>query len=188
MKTLIVVAVCVAVALGQTRIESKLNSRNLPANVGKDSPSACVSISEGKVFQVGQTWALPVCGKSTCFKEGDKLFEKVEDCGPLPKQSPGCKVVNEADKNKPYPACCPVYECQPGSTLQYPTEEEVKAAAQSTTRDTQGASGGQAPPASQGSPSPHSAPDAHATQAAETPRPTTTAGPGTPTTPGAKRS
>ncbi|XP_064117661.1 uncharacterized protein LOC135223082 [Macrobrachium nipponense] len=199
MKTLIVAAVCVAVALGQSRIQSKLSTRNVPANVGKDNPNACLSVTEGKAFQVGQTWALPICGKSTCFKDGDKLSEKVEDCGPLPKQSPGCKIVNEADKNKPYPTCCPVYECQPGSALQYPTEAEIKAAADRAAQaapppTTQGAPGaqstpaapgGQAPPVTQAAPSPHSAPGAHASQAAQTPQPTTS-GPGTSTTPGGR--
>ncbi|XP_066961323.1 uncharacterized protein [Macrobrachium rosenbergii] len=131
MKFLIVASVCVAVAFGQSRINPKPSVRNLPAEVRKEAPSQCFAFTQQKAFAVGQSWPLaPFCGRGTCIQHEGKLFEKVEDCGVEPKPSPGCRVVNEADKSKPYPACCPVYECQEGATLQYPTEQEVRAAGQ----------------------------------------------------------
>ncbi|XP_064117679.1 uncharacterized protein LOC135223103 [Macrobrachium nipponense] len=132
MKFLIVASVCVAVAFGQNnRIDPKPSVRNLPAEVRQEAPNQCSSFTQRKAFAVGQSWSLaPFCGKATCVQHEGKFFERVEDCGIEPKPSPGCRVLNEANKDKPYPACCPVYECQQGASLQYPTEQEVKAVAQ----------------------------------------------------------
>ncbi|XP_066961334.1 uncharacterized protein [Macrobrachium rosenbergii] len=142
MKFLIVASFCVAVALGQSVIQPKPSVRNLPAEVRPEAPDQCYAITAKKGFPVGQSWPLtPFCGKATCIQHEGKLFEKVEDCGVEPKPSPGCRVKNEADKDKPYPACCPVYECQEGASLQYLTEEEVKAAAQQAAKAAEGAQG-----------------------------------------------
>ncbi|XP_064117781.1 uncharacterized protein LOC135223206 [Macrobrachium nipponense] len=129
MKVLVIATVCVAVAFCQTRIPAKPSVRNVNADVLRDFPGACFASTACKVFKVGESWPLtPFCGRSTCVQEGEKLIEKIEDCGLRPKESPGCKVVNEADLQKAYPDCCPVFECQEGATLQYPTEAEIAAA------------------------------------------------------------
>ncbi|XP_064117670.1 U-scoloptoxin(16)-Er8a-like [Macrobrachium nipponense] len=131
MKFLIVASVCIVVVLCQQTIQPKPNIRNLPAEVKPQAPGQCFAFTANKAFAVGQSWPLaPFCGRATCIQHEGKLFEKVEDCGFEPKPSPGCRVVNEADQGKPYPACCPVYQCQPGASLQYPTEQELRAAAQ----------------------------------------------------------
>ncbi|XP_064114494.1 uncharacterized protein LOC135220855 [Macrobrachium nipponense] len=142
MKFFIVASFCMAVAIGQGVIQPKPNVRNLPAEVRKEAPGQCYGFTAKKAFPVGQSWPLaPFCGRATCIQHEGKLFEKVEDCGFEPKPSPGCRVKNEADQAKPYPACCPVYECQPGATLQYPTPEELKAAAEQAAKAAQGAQG-----------------------------------------------
>ncbi|XP_066962176.1 uncharacterized protein [Macrobrachium rosenbergii] len=142
MKFLVVASFCVAVALSQTVIQPKPNVRNLPAEINKDAPGQCIAFTLRQPQAVGKSWSLaPFCGKATCIQHEGKLFEKVEDCGFEPKPSPGCRVKNEADQAKPYPACCPVYECQPGATLQYPTPEELRAAAQRNAQAAQGAQG-----------------------------------------------
>ncbi|XP_068239679.1 uncharacterized protein [Palaemon carinicauda] len=142
MKFLIVASFCLAVALAQNAIQPKPNVRTLPAEVRKEAPNQCYGFTARKAFAVGQSWSLtPFCGRATCLQHENRLFEKVEDCGFEPKPSPGCRVVNEADQAKPYPACCPRYECQPGASLQYPTEEELRAAAQQAAQAAQGAQG-----------------------------------------------
>ncbi|XP_064114334.1 uncharacterized protein LOC135220783 [Macrobrachium nipponense] len=142
MKFLIVASFCVAVALGQNVVQPRPNVRTLPAEVRKEAPGQCYGFTARRAFPVGQSWQLtPFCGRATCLQQGNQLLEKVEDCGFEPKPSPGCRVVNEADQAKSYPACCPVYACQPGATLQYPTEQELRAAAQQNAQAAQGAQG-----------------------------------------------
>ncbi|XP_064117762.1 uncharacterized protein LOC135223185 [Macrobrachium nipponense] len=149
MKVLIVASLCVAVVLGQTRIPPKPTTRKLPADILRDFPGACFASTACRVFKVGESWPLtPFCGKATCVKEGERLLEQVEDCGVRPKETPGCRIANEADLTKAFPACCPVYECQEGATLQFPTEEELKAAAQeAAARAASALQGPQSPPA-----------------------------------------
>ncbi|XP_068238853.1 uncharacterized protein [Palaemon carinicauda] len=146
MKSLIVASLCIAMALGQTQVDSNFNVRVLPANVSPDAPNACYGSTARKSFEVGQTWFLnPICGRSTCLQDGSRLFERIEDCGQPPNDSPGCRLSNEPDIDQTYPACCPVYECQPGAELQYPTEEELRAAAQQAAQQAaQAAQGAQA--------------------------------------------
>ncbi|XP_068238872.1 uncharacterized protein [Palaemon carinicauda] len=130
MKFLIIASVCASVVLGQTQIPAKPTSRNLPADVLRDFPGACFASTACRVFQVGESWPLtPFCGRASCVLVEGKLLEQVEDCGPRPKDSPGCRITNEADLSKAFPTCCPAYECQEGATLQFPTEQELQAAA-----------------------------------------------------------
>ncbi|XP_066961335.1 uncharacterized protein [Macrobrachium rosenbergii] len=148
MKFLVFASVCVAVAFSQTKIPAKPTVRSLAADVLRDFPGACFGSTACRVFQVGESWPLsPFCGKASCVKEGEKLLEKVEDCGIRPKESPGCKIINEADLEKAFPDCCPVYECQEGSALQYPTEEEIQAAAKEAAAAAARAAAGEAPQA-----------------------------------------
>ncbi|XP_068238857.1 uncharacterized protein [Palaemon carinicauda] len=144
MKFLIIASVCVAVALCQNTVQPSPNVRNLPAEVRREAPTQCYAFTARRGFPVGQSWSLaPFCGRATCIANQNRLFERVEDCGFEPKPSPGCRVTNEADQAKPYPECCPRYECQPGASLQYPTEEELRAAAQQAAQAAQAAQGGQ---------------------------------------------
>ncbi|XP_068238874.1 uncharacterized protein [Palaemon carinicauda] len=129
MKFLILVSFFSTMVLCQNLFPAKPNVRKLPADVLRDFPGVCFGSSACQIFHVGQSWPLaPFCGRATCLKEGDKLVEKVEDCGLPPKRTAGCRIANEADFQKPYPECCPVYECQEGAKLQYPTQEEIAAA------------------------------------------------------------
>ncbi|XP_068238871.1 uncharacterized protein [Palaemon carinicauda] len=131
MKFLIAAVLGIAGVYGQTRIPAQPRVISLPADVLRDFPDTCFAATPCRVIQVGESWPLsPSCGRATCLQEGQTLTEKVEDCGPRPKDSPGCKITNEADLQKPFPACCPVYECQEGATLLYPSEEEIAAASQ----------------------------------------------------------
>ncbi|XP_066961322.1 uncharacterized protein [Macrobrachium rosenbergii] len=146
MKFLVIASLCFVVAHGQTRIPPKPNVRTLPADSLRDFPGACFGSTACKIFKVGESWPLaPFCGKATCLRDNNRLIEKVEDCGLKPKESPGCRVVNEADLDKPYPACCPVYECQEGASLQYPSQEEIQAAAREAAARSAAAAGGPGP-------------------------------------------
>lgn len=72
-------------------------------------------------------WNLVVfCGKATCMQNETGLFEVVKDCGPQPKANDKCQQIL-APPGTDFPACCPKYDCLPGVTLEFPTEEEIKA-------------------------------------------------------------
>ncbi|XP_068238852.1 uncharacterized protein [Palaemon carinicauda] len=146
MKFLLITLVCIAAAYAQTRIPSKPNVRNLPADTLRDFPGACFGSTACQIYQIGESWPLsPFCGKATCLRDGNRLFERVEDCGLKPKESPGCRVANDGDLQKPYPACCPVYECQEGATLLFPSQEEIQAAARDAAAKNAAAARGASP-------------------------------------------
>lgn len=49
-----------------------------------------------------------------------RLWELVEDCGPLPKPNPKCKLSEKTNKTADFPGCCPLFECEAGVQLEYP--------------------------------------------------------------------
>lgn len=50
-----------------------------------------------------------------------RLFELVEDCGPLPLANDKCKLDTEkTNKTASFPYCCPIFTCDPGVKLEYP--------------------------------------------------------------------
>jgi hypothetical protein len=53
-------------------------------------------------------------------EETGHLLELVEDCGPLPKPNPKCKLSDKTNKTATFPDCCPIFECENGVTLEYP--------------------------------------------------------------------
>ncbi|KAF2360329.1 Single domain Von Willebrand factor type C domain [Trinorchestia longiramus] len=102
--------------------------RDLPADVLRDFPGLCFGSTALRLFQVGQSWSLtPFCGVATCLvsRDGYHLMERVQDCGPQPLRNPKCKNVN-LDTDQPFPHCCPVFECEEGIELEYPTQEELQ--------------------------------------------------------------
>ncbi|XP_066961321.1 uncharacterized protein [Macrobrachium rosenbergii] len=140
MKFLVVAAVCAVAVVGQEPITPKTAVRMLPADVLRDFPGTCFASTACRVFPVGESWPLtPFCGQATCSQGETGLIEKVEDCGLRPKPSPNCTVVNEADLQRPFPACCPKYVCDPGFELEFPTEEELAAAAEAQAKAAQAA-------------------------------------------------
>jgi len=95
--------------------------RLIPADVLRDFPGTCFASTRCATFEPGATWELkPFCGKSTCIAQQGRLWELVEDCGPLPKPNPKCKLSDKTNKTADFPKCCPVFECEPGITLEYP--------------------------------------------------------------------
>ncbi|XP_075219130.1 uncharacterized protein LOC142323418 [Lycorma delicatula] len=108
----------------------KIFSRVIPADVLRDFPGMCFASTRCATIEPGHTWELsPFCGRSKCHKEGDHLFELVEDCGPLPIANDKCKFSEKTNKTAPFPDCCPIFECEPGVKLEYP---EIPAAAEVT--------------------------------------------------------
>lgn len=88
-----------------------------------DFPGMCFASTKCTTVEVGQHWELaPFCGRSTCVtgKEDNRLQELVEDCGPLPKANPKCKLSEKTNKTAAFPECCPVFDCEPGVKLEYP--------------------------------------------------------------------
>ncbi|XP_076068481.1 uncharacterized protein LOC143040912 [Oratosquilla oratoria] len=101
--------------------ELKVYTRDLPADVLRDFPGLCFASTQCSVKQVGEDWPLlPFCGRATCVLQGELLIERVEDCGPLPKPNPKCRVINVNDTQKPFPECCPQFECEDGIQLEFP--------------------------------------------------------------------
>ncbi|KAI5732131.1 hypothetical protein M8J77_022023 [Diaphorina citri] len=101
----------------------KTYRRLIPADVLRDFPGMCFASTKCTTVEVGQAWELaPFCGRSTCVKaeEDNRLLELVEDCGPLPKANPKCKLSEKTNKTAPFPDCCPTFECEPGVKLEYP--------------------------------------------------------------------
>lgn len=101
----------------------KTYRRLIPADVLRDFPGMCFASTKCTTVEVGQHWELaPFCGRSTCVKaeEDARLLELVEDCGPLPKANPKCKLSEKTNKTAAFPECCPVFECEPGVKLEYP--------------------------------------------------------------------
>ncbi|XP_025074405.1 uncharacterized protein LOC105428984, partial [Pogonomyrmex barbatus] len=104
-----------------------------------DFPGTCFASTKCATIEPGKSWELsPFCGRSTCVSADDnsgRLFELVEDCGPLPKANPKCKLSDKTNKTASFPECCPIFECEDGATLEYPdiptlpppTEDAAKA-------------------------------------------------------------
>ncbi|XP_017761010.1 PREDICTED: uncharacterized protein LOC108551382 [Eufriesea mexicana] len=98
--------------------------RLIPADVLRDFPGTCFASTKCATFEPTKSWDLtPFCGRSTCVQADDnsgRLFELVEDCGPLPKANPKCKLSDKTNKNATFPDCCPIFECEEGAKLEYP--------------------------------------------------------------------
>ncbi|XP_066593258.1 uncharacterized protein [Prorops nasuta] len=98
--------------------------RLIPADVLRDFPGVCFASTRCATIEPGKTWDLePFCGRSTCVPATDnsgRLFELVEDCGPLPKSNPKCKLSDKTNKTASFPDCCPIFECEEGVKLEYP--------------------------------------------------------------------
>lgn len=89
-----------------------------------DFPGMCFASTKCATIEPTKTWELsPFCGRSTCVPADDnsgRLFELVEDCGPLPKANPKCKLSDKTNKTASFPDCCPIFECEDGAKLEYP--------------------------------------------------------------------
>ncbi|XP_058793335.1 uncharacterized protein LOC131665466 [Phymastichus coffea] len=98
--------------------------RLIPADVLRDFPGMCFASTKCATIEPKQSWELtPFCGRSTCVPADDnsgRLFELVEDCGPLPKANDKCKLSDKTKKEAAFPECCPIFECQDGAKLEYP--------------------------------------------------------------------
>ncbi|OAD54672.1 hypothetical protein WN48_06347 [Eufriesea mexicana] len=115
--------------------KTKVNGRNVTLtnmkvdpcrqmNLNVDFPGTCFASTKCATFEPTKSWDLtPFCGRSTCVQADDnsgRLFELVEDCGPLPKANPKCKLSDKTNKNATFPDCCPIFECEEGAKLEYP--------------------------------------------------------------------
>ncbi|XP_066998930.1 uncharacterized protein [Anabrus simplex] len=100
----------------------KTFQRLIPADVLRDFPGMCFASTRCATIEPSKTWDLsPFCGRSTCVADkSGHLMELVEDCGPLPKPNPKCKLSEKTNKTAPFPDCCPEFECEDGATLEYP--------------------------------------------------------------------
>jgi len=110
-----------------------------------DFPGMCFASTKCATIEPTKSWELsPFCGRSTCVPADDnsgRLFELVEDCGPLPKANPRCKLSDKTNKTASFPDCCPIFECEDGAKLEYPeiptlpppSEADLAAAAQPET-------------------------------------------------------
>jgi hypothetical protein len=98
--------------------------RLIPADVLRDFPGMCFASTKCATIEPTKSWELaPFCGRSTCVPADDnsgRLFELVEDCGPLPKANPKCKLSDKTNKTASFPDCCPIFECEDGAKLEYP--------------------------------------------------------------------
>ncbi|KAK8397025.1 hypothetical protein O3P69_005190 [Scylla paramamosain] len=132
-----VLAACLLLALGVSAqnagtnggnvIQPETATRVLKADVLRDAPGACFGSTTCSFYEPGVTWNLVVfCGQATCMKNETGFFEIVEDCGPAPKANEQCQQIL-APPGADFPHCCPKYDCLPGVTLEFPTEEEIKA-------------------------------------------------------------
>ena len=54
------------------------------------------------------------------------MIEEVNDCGPLPKPNPKCKISNTNDRELEFPNCCPKFTCEEGAVLEWATKEEIE--------------------------------------------------------------
>ncbi|XP_065343513.1 uncharacterized protein LOC135941748 [Cloeon dipterum] len=95
--------------------------RLIPADTLRDFPGLCFASTRCATIEPGKSWELaPFCGRSTCVLEEGRLLELVEDCGPLPKPNPKCKLSESTNKTAEFPTCCPIFECEEGVKLEYP--------------------------------------------------------------------
>ncbi|XP_012221251.1 uncharacterized protein [Linepithema humile] len=121
------VLLCTAVAFvvaQEAQERPKTFRRLIPADVLRDFPGMCFASTKCATIEPTKTWELsPFCGRSTCVPADDnsgRLFELVEDCGPLPKANPKCKLSDKTNKTASFPDCCPIFECEDGAKLEYP--------------------------------------------------------------------
>ncbi|XP_012281004.1 uncharacterized protein LOC105700038 [Orussus abietinus] len=128
MKLLVAVALIAAVVFAAEPAKEeerpKTFRRLIPADVLRDFPGVCFASTKCATVEPGKSWELsPFCGRSTCVPADDnsgRLFELVEDCGPLPKANPKCKLSDKTNKTASFPECCPSFECEDGAKLEYP--------------------------------------------------------------------
>ncbi|EEB14124.1 conserved hypothetical protein [Pediculus humanus corporis] len=109
----------------ETTERPKVFRRLIPADVLRDFPGMCFASTKCTTVEPGKSWDLtPFCGRSTCVvaegEQAGRLLELVEDCGPLPKANPKCKLSEKTNKTAPFPDCCPIFECEKGVKLEYP--------------------------------------------------------------------
>jgi hypothetical protein len=109
--------------LGFFSLKSLRNSNKSNAPFA-DFPGMCFASTKCATIEPLKSWELsPFCGRSTCVLSDDnsgRLFELVEDCGPLPKANPKCKLSDKTNKTASFPDCCPLFECEEGAKLEYP--------------------------------------------------------------------
>ncbi|XP_076642467.1 uncharacterized protein LOC143353204 [Halictus rubicundus] len=121
---LLVSAVVVFAAEEKEEERPKTYRRLIPADVLRDFPGMCFASTKCATIEPTKSWDLsPFCGRSTCVPADDnsgRLFELVEDCGPLPKANPKCKLSEKTNKTAPFPECCPIFDCEEGAKLEYP--------------------------------------------------------------------
>ncbi|XP_012263710.2 uncharacterized protein LOC105690495 [Athalia rosae] len=120
----LVIAVYYATATDEKPEEERPKTfrRLIPADVLRDFPGMCFASTRCATIEPGKSWELaPFCGRSTCVAAEDgSLLELVEDCGPLPKANPKCKLSEKTNKTASFPDCCPIFECEDGAKLEYP--------------------------------------------------------------------
>ncbi|XP_076162772.1 uncharacterized protein LOC143144342 [Ptiloglossa arizonensis] len=120
---LLVVAVVFAAEEKKEEERPKTFRRLIPADVLRDFPGVCFAATKCQTIEPTKTWDLtPFCGRSTCVLDADsgRLFELVEDCGPMPKANPKCKLSDKTMKTAAFPECCPKFDCEEGAKLEYP--------------------------------------------------------------------
>jgi hypothetical protein len=116
--------------------------RLIPADVLRDFPGTCFASTRCATFEPGTSWDLkPFCGRSTCVAQQGRLWELVEDCGPLPKPNPKCKLSDKTNKTADFPQCCPIFDCEQGAKLEYPDLPRPEAGAPGATGTAPGGSG-----------------------------------------------
>nr|XP_033190776.1 uncharacterized protein LOC117157123 [Bombus vancouverensis nearcticus] len=121
---LLVAAIVFAAEEKKEEERPKTFRRLIPADVLRDFPGMCFASTRCATIEPTKSWDLtPFCGRSTCVPADDnsgRLFELVEDCGPLPKANPKCKLSDKTNKTATFPDCCPIFECEEGAKLEYP--------------------------------------------------------------------
>ncbi|XP_042234303.1 uncharacterized protein LOC121874265 [Homarus americanus] len=115
--------VCVFLAVVIVAQEPSFYSRKLTADQLRDFPGLCFGSTTCRVYNVTESWAiLPFCGKATCVKEGDALFEVVSECARA-KPRADCNEILVNPAEVPFPDCCPTYNCT-GGPIEYYTQAE----------------------------------------------------------------
>merc|ERR1712106_133475 len=118
------------------KLDPKPFKRLIPADVLRDFRDSCFASTQCKVYANQESWSLePFCGQSKCVKlKSGRLAEEISDCGPVVdlKATLGCQLLkDEADPKAAFPACCPVYDCEEGTEVNYvntPPDEKKKEA------------------------------------------------------------
>jgi len=124
--------ICAVIGLSSAVIlEREPFKRLIPADILRDFRSSCFASTNCKVYNPGQTWTLaPFCGESKCVKlKSGRLAEEVTDCGPVIDldATPGCTLLTENfDKKEEFPGCCPVWDCEEGTEVNYVNPPKTK--------------------------------------------------------------